>query len=283
MLHKHWSNAVAAVSSIAVFLTLALPLLGAMPEASFEWPEGKRAAISLSFDDARLSQPDVGLAVLDKVGVKATFFVSPANVEKRLEGWKKIVASGHEIANHSLTHPCSGNFLFSRGNALEDYTLEKMAKELDGGNAEIERLLGVKAKTFAYPCGQKFVSRGRGVRSYVPLAAERFLVARGYLEEAANDPAYFDMAQATGIGFDGTEYAEMLKYVSAAVAEGRWLIFVGHEIGSKGFQVTDAAALEALCRYAKDPANGIWIDTVATIGTYIEQKRAKSAAPAPQD
>ena len=242
----------------------------------FRWPEGKRAAISLSFDDARLSQPDVGLALLDKLGVKATFFVTPANVGERLEGWKKIVASGHEVANHSLSHPCSGNFLFSRANALEGYTLERMAKDLDGGNAEIERLLGVKAKTFAYPCGQKFVGRGREVRSYVPLAAERFLVARGYLDEAANDPAFFDMAQAAGTGFDDMDFPQMKQLVSKAAEEGRWIIFVGHEIGPKGFQVTDTAALEALCKYAKDPANGIWIDTVGNIGRYIQQQRGKS-------
>jgi len=249
---------------------------GAEENKPFQWPAGRRAAISLSFDDARTSQPDVGLALLDRMGVKATFFVTPANVEKRLEGWKKIVASGHEIANHSLTHPCSGNFLFSRANALEDYTLERMAKELDDANAEIARLLGVKARTFAYPCGQKFVGRGRRVKSYVPLAAERFRVARGYLEETANDPAYFDFAQAAGTGFDDMDFPQMKQLVSQAAEEGRWIIFVGHEIGSKGFQVTDTGALEALCRYAKDPANGLWIDTVESIGRYIEQQRGKS-------
>lgn len=241
----------------------------------FYWPEGKRAAVSLSFDDARFSQPDVGLALLTKCGVKATFFVSPGNVEKRLEGWKKIVASGHEIGNHSQTHPCTGNFPFSVNNALEDYTLERMAKELDGANADIERLLGVKAKTFAYPCGQKFVGRGREVKSYVPLAAERFLVARGYLDEAANDPARCDLAQATGTGFDDMDFAAMQKLVLKAAEEGRWIIFVGHEIGPKGFQVTDTSALEALGNYAQDPANGIWLDTVETIGRYILQQKAK--------
>ena len=32
----------------------------------FHWPNGKKAAVSLSFDDARLSQIDTGLALLKK-------------------------------------------------------------------------------------------------------------------------------------------------------------------------------------------------------------------------
>jgi len=34
-----------------------------------------------------------------------------------------------------------------------------------------------------------------------------------------------------------------------------------------------AGELEKLCRYAKDPANGIWVDTVAAIGGYVRKKQ----------
>ena len=59
--------------------TLATVQLQGQP--AFKWPPGKRAAISLSFDDARLSQIDNGIALLEKYGIKATFFVSPATVK----------------------------------------------------------------------------------------------------------------------------------------------------------------------------------------------------------
>lgn len=241
---------------------------------SFRWPEGKRAAVSLTFDDARLSQIDTGLAVLDRCRVKATFYVTSGNIEERLAGWKKAAARGHEIANHSRSHPCSGTFAFSRQNALEEYTLEVMAKELDAASAEIERLLGVRPTTFAYPCGQRFVGRGREVKSYVPLVAERFLLGRGYFDEAANDPAFSDLAQAAGTAFDDMGFEQMGKLVAEAARDGRWLIFVGHEIGEKGFQITDACALEALCKYLRDPANGFWVDTVEKIAKYVVEHRA---------
>jgi hypothetical protein len=72
------------------------------------------------------------------------------------------------------------------------------------------------------------------------------------------------------------DFAGMQKIISKAAEDGRWIIFVGHEIGKKGFQVTDTAALEVLCKYAQDPANGIWLDTVEKIGRYVQQHRGKS-------
>jgi peptidoglycan/xylan/chitin deacetylase (PgdA/CDA1 family) len=245
---------------------------------AFPWPTGKRAAVSLSFDDARTSQVDEGLALLKKMGVKVTFFVTPGGVEKRLDGWKQAVIDGHEIANHSLTHPCSGNYAFSSGNALETYTLESIAQQLDEANARIEKLLGVKPTTFAYPCGQKFVGRDRDVKSYVPLVAERFLVGRGYMDEWPNNPARADLAQAMGTAFDDMDFAQMKTMVDAAAADGRWVVFAGHEIGRKAYQTTDVRALEQLCAYLKDPANGIWPGTVAEVGAYVRDRQREAAA-----
>ena len=46
-------------------------------KSDFQWPEGKKMALSLSFDDARLTQIDNGIPLFDKYGVKVTFYVSP--------------------------------------------------------------------------------------------------------------------------------------------------------------------------------------------------------------
>jgi peptidoglycan/xylan/chitin deacetylase (PgdA/CDA1 family) len=245
---------------------------------TFHWPAGKRVAVSLSFDDARLSQIDRGLDVLNPTGVKVTFYVLPENVKKRLEGWKRAVASGHEIGSHSLNHPCTGNFPLFRSNALENYTLEQMSKQLDEANAEIQNLLGVRMVTFAYPCGNEFVGRGRQVKSYVPLVAEKFLVGRGANREYFNDPTFCDLAQVNGWPCDdpvGMDYIQMVKLINQAAEQGAWIIFAGHEIGEQAFQVTDATALAALCRYMQDPANGIWVDTVERIGRYLQQQRGE--------
>ena len=249
--------------------------LSAMEEREqFKWPEDKHGAISVTFDDARLSQIDTGIPILDEYNAKATFYVLIAPMKKRLDGWKKAVANGHEIGNHSLNHPCSGNFTFSREKALENYTLNKMHYELVEANNIIEQLLDVKPVSFAYPCGQKYVGRGINTRSYIPVVAENFLTGRGWMDEWSNDPAFCDMAQLMGVELDGKNFEQAKQWIDKTTSNGGWLIFCGHEIGEGGRQTTLSSTLKALCEYAQDPANGLWLDNVETIANYIVKQRA---------
>ncbi len=242
-------------------------------DQTFTWPEGKKMALSLTFDDARLSQPDKGIPILNKYGVKATFYISPESMLSRLEAWRMAVKNGHEIGNHSVLHPCSGNFFWSRSRALEDYTLERMRNELDSANRLIKEKLGVTPVSFGYPCGQTFIGRGINVQSYVPLIAMMFESGRGWLNEAPNDPAYIDPAQLNASELDGKSFEQVLKLIEAAKASGSWLILAGHEMNTEGNQTSRLETIEALCKYASNPANGIWIDNVHNVATYIDQKR----------
>lgn len=239
----------------------------------FLWPEDKLAAISISFDDGRSSQVDTGVAVLDQYGVKATFLVLPGSVEERLDGWKKAVANGHEIGNHSLNHPCTGNFAWSRQNALEDYTIEQMGSGLAEANSRIQQLLGVKPEVFAYPCGQTFIGRGKNARSYVPLVAELFIAGRGWLSEGPNDPAFCDFAQLTGMEMDGKGFDQILSLVEEAKSSGSWLVLAGHEMGETGPQTTSLTMLKKLMAYAQDKSNRVWIAPIGTVTRYIQAQR----------
>ncbi len=245
----------------------------------FRWPQGKRAAVSLSFDDARPSQLEVGLPILNAYGVRASFYVTISQMERRLQDWRSALEAGHEIGNHTLSHPCSGNFPWSRANALEDYTLERMEADLLQATAQITRLVGRAPQTFAYPCGQKFVGRGREVQSYVGLIATHFIVGRGFREEAPNDPTFCDLAQAAGVDFDGMTWAQCQGWLEQTRQVGGWLLLAGHDVGESGRQVVRTETLEALCRYCQDPANGFWIDTVAEIGSYIRQAQTEGYHP----
>src|SRR5262249_2246275 len=119
------------------FIATGASAAAAQTAPPFRWPEGRKCAVSLTFDDARLSQVDAGLALLKGAGAKATFYVVPDRVKQRMAGWKQAVADGHEIANHSRLHPCTGNYAFSRRKALEDLTLERMAEDIDGCSADL--------------------------------------------------------------------------------------------------------------------------------------------------
>ncbi|WP_353719898.1 polysaccharide deacetylase family protein [Dyadobacter sp. 676] len=239
----------------------------------FKWPEGKKMAISLTFDDARGSQATAGVPLLNEYGVKGTFYLVPSAVKTQLEGWKKAVAAGHEMGNHSLHHPCSGNFVWSREKALETYTLDKMRTELTETNRQIRNLLGVTPVSYAYPCGHTFIGRGRGTRSFVPLISEMFVSGRGWLDEAPVDPSYCDFAQLTGMETDGKDFEQILPIIDAARKAGQWLVLAGHEMADSGPQTTRLTMLRKLCAYAKDPANGIWIAPVSEIAAYVKSVR----------
>jgi len=237
----------------------------------FQWPEGKRIALSLTFDDARLSQPDKGIPLLNKYKVKATFYMSPENMIQRVDKWKEAISMGHEIGNHSILHPCSGNFDWSRSRALEDYDLLRMSRELDSASILINRYLGIEPVSFAYPCGQTYVGRGKETESYVPLVATMFETGRTWLGEASNDPVYCDMAQLSSAELDGKTFQEILKLFEGSA--GKWLILAGHETDVGGVQTSRLATIEEICKYASDPANGIWIANVHDIAQYINSKR----------
>src|ERR1700730_3745111 len=133
------------------------------------FPRGAAAALSLTFDDARESQLDQGLPILNRYGVRATFYVLPWRVRKRLREWHDVAAAGHEIGNHTSTHPVPANHDFSRtSGTMEDFSVRRIAADIRRANKEIAALLGIRAATFAYPYGETAVGRGKGKRSFVP-------------------------------------------------------------------------------------------------------------------
>jgi len=238
-----------------------------------KWPDGKKMAISLTFDDARPSQIEKGIPLLDRYRVKATFYVSPDRLAQKLEGWKQAEAKGHDIGNHTLLHPCSGNYSWAREKALENYTLADMYRELDSANRAIERLLGVTPVSFAYTCGHSYVGRGMQTRSYVPLISAMFATGRTWMDNTTNDPLFCDFAQLAGIELDGKSFAEIKERIESASAGGRWLVLAGHEMGDGGYQTSLLNTIDSICQYAMDPANEIWIDHVAAIGSFLRDQR----------
>lgn len=276
MTRSRWTSSVCLLALLTGAVTVSGQEAGPAARAgAFPWPGGKRAALSLTFDDARESQVEVGIPLLNEHGVRATFYVQPDGVRKRLAGWKAALVAGHEIGNHSSTHPCTGNFAFSRQNALEDYTLERLERDVAEASLFVSRELGREPTAFAYPCGQTFVGRGEGVRSYVPVVARLFRTGRLYMGEDSNDPAFCDLAQLLGVNLDGLSFEGVRPLLDKTVAEGRWLILAGHEIGEGGFQTTRATTLGALCRHAKDPASGLWVDTVEAVSAHVLRQRGK--------
>ncbi len=73
--------------------------VSAMPRPEVEWPQGK--TIYLTFDDGPSPYTPQLLDVLDKYGVKATFFVTDSGYGNVMQ---QIVDRGHSIGIHTVSH-----------------------------------------------------------------------------------------------------------------------------------------------------------------------------------
>jgi peptidoglycan/xylan/chitin deacetylase (PgdA/CDA1 family) len=241
-----------------------------MSTGTFSWPGGCQGAISLTFDDGVWSQPVNAIPVLDRYGVRGTFYVTYTRpeFEQSLDAWRGAFARGHEIANHSRRHPCSGNFPWVGENALEEYTLEQMAQELREAQEDLRRLVpGLDRCTFAYPCGQTFVGRGRGRQSYVPLVAEQFPAGRG-VGESANRPQRCDLACLSSWMVSGETAAQLIARAEGAVEAGDWGIFCFHGIGQAHFNI-EVEAFEGLVRHLAENKDRIRTDTVLALADHV--------------
>lgn len=262
------------ILALAVLLALLVPAGRTETPSPFSWPGGKRAAVSLSFDDGRSSQMDTGVPVLGQARLRVTFYVVPGAIEKRQTAWRAAAGGGHEIGSHSLNHPCTGNFAFSRQKALEEYTLARMDSELERAGVAIKRITGVLPVTFAYPCGQTFVGRGITTASYVPLISKRFLAGRLWQGETANDPAFVDLAQVHAVSMDDKDLPALRAMLDTAIEQRRWLVLAGHDISEQpGPQTTRVSLLRALGEYLHTPERGVWVAPVGAVAEWIRTQR----------
>jgi peptidoglycan/xylan/chitin deacetylase (PgdA/CDA1 family) len=68
--------------------------------------ETSAPVVALTFDDGPSSQfTEEVLAVLREYDIKATFFVTGEQVEENMAQARQIVEAGHELGNHSYSHP----------------------------------------------------------------------------------------------------------------------------------------------------------------------------------
>ena len=243
------------------------------------WPAECEGAVSLTFDDGLRSQLETAIPLLDEHGLQATFYLNPPrdgdedDWRARLAPWRAAAERGHEIGNHSLTHPCSQNFDFV-GRGLEAMTLEEIEQDV----LEAERRLraGIPAQTvrsFCYPCYQSHVGMGTTRQSYVPVIARHFVAASGK-GERANDPARCDLHDLWSWPAERMSGAALVGLAERAVGEGRWAILTFHGIGEGHLPVAEVD-LRELCGFLARRRDRLWTAPVATIAARVQQWRAE--------
>ena len=111
--------------------------------------------LSISFDAAWGNEDTQELIdILDRYGVKATFFVVGAWADKYPESVKALHDAGHEVMNHSNTHA-----------HYPQLSVEEITADLTACNDKIEAITGVRPTLVRLPYGDYDDNAVRAVRA----------------------------------------------------------------------------------------------------------------------
>lgn len=244
------------------------------------WPEACQAAVSLTFDDGVSSQLQYAVPILNRHDLQGTFYINPGEDYREIfAAWKDVPRSGHEIGNHSVGHPCSANYAFTRQlcrRALEDMTLAEIEDDILEAGKRIEEVFpGQEGVSFAYPCYESFVGRGANRQSYVPVVA-RHCVAGRASGSRPNDPLHCDLSHLWSMPCEHLTAATLIGMVEQSAALGHWLILTFHGINDGHLQVADRD-LQELCAFLARQRHRIHTAPVAsvarTLGPWQERQR----------
>jgi peptidoglycan/xylan/chitin deacetylase (PgdA/CDA1 family) len=194
------------------------------------WPGGAKAAVSLTYDDALDSQIANAVPALRAAGFRATFFLTKDNVGPALGDWIQVARAGHEIGNHTVSHPCG----------LQGYTPAAFARdELIPMQDWLDLNFGAsRRRLYAYPCSVTDLGPGSPdtqlMRYEALLRSIGLRAARACDQDAPNSVAHARAhpyrLRASATTYDADDPAIAIAYVRQAMDAGAWAILVFHDV-----------------------------------------------------
>jgi peptidoglycan/xylan/chitin deacetylase (PgdA/CDA1 family) len=138
-------GAAAVCASVGVLAYAVRAPSSSMLAPSVHKGTGARRAIALTFDDGPSESTPELLEILGRYGVPATFFQCGANVRRLRQISREVASSGHEIGNHTDTHP---KLYFQSRRFIDG--------ELARAQETIEQATGVRPRLFRAPYGARW-------------------------------------------------------------------------------------------------------------------------------
>jgi len=246
-------------------------------QPTFAWPQGTRAAVSLAYDDALDSQLDNALPVINRYGIKASFYLTLSNptVAKRMAHWRAAAQAGHELGNHTLFHQCARSqpdrdWVEPHRN-LDTTSVEQMRDQVLLANTMLEAIDGRKERTFTVPCGDTIA----GGRDYLAAVRASFVGIKagggsGIIASMRTlDPLAVPVAAPAGMTGQ-----QLIAIVRRAAAQGTMVNFTFHGIGGDYLSIS-ADAHEELVRFLANNRQLVWTDTFINIMKHVKQEQSR--------
>jgi hypothetical protein len=226
------------------------------------WPNGMRAAVSLTYDGALRNHLEVVTPALTQRGLRATFYAYPLRLLESPEGWRVAYRQGHEIGNGCLLGACQPD------GSLPGWTPEMVALDIDMMETLLLEVFGDGEHSFGYPCGSP---RCEGAVDYREAVLAFGLVARSGID-GFNSPLSCDLTYLSCVHSFQFERDELLSIAEMALERGMWAIFAFEGVG-EGEHGCDIEAHHALLDWLDKRRDDVWVDPVISIASRLRQTK----------
>lgn len=233
----------------------------------------KKSAVVLTYDDALNVHLDKVIPALDSAGFKGTFYLigSSTAFTRRIPEWRKAAASGHELGNHTLFHPCFGKRAGREWVPVEydlnNYTLKRYRDEILTTNALLEATDGKKQRTLGCPCGDTRL----GDSSIIQAVKNNIVASRDGTPDA-NEANGFGNVAIQWMGPADNTGAQMIDAVKKAMEGRALLIFVFHGVGGEHAINVSSQAHSELLQFLKKNQQDIWVAPFIEVAQYMKRK-----------
>jgi len=257
---------------------------------SLTWPNGAKAAVVLTYDDTLDSHLDHAIPQLNKAKLTGTFYVSGAReqLSERMEEWRAAAASGHELGNHMLHHPCKksnpGRDWVANYYDLDRYTIAQFEEELKVTNTLLQAIDGKRRRTFAYPCGDTDVGGGDSViptlKKHVTGARFASTPVNTMSEGATNhhligidNPLTFDRFMINAMDGSAQTGDQLISAAQNSISSGSIMTFLFHGVIDKGeYLATSTKAHQELVNHLKDNPTLYWVAPLQDVLDHIDNQ-----------
>ncbi len=241
---------------------------GAFAQTAITWPHHKKAVIILTYDDALKSQLDIAIPQLDSMGFKGTFFlIGDALNSLNIPRWCQAAKKGHELANHTLYHPCAS--LTDNPVGSQKYTPNTIVREIGVMDNFLFTMDGRTAHAYAYPCTETAVGGKDYVDTLKYWGYAKYARIGGDKDAVITDFQHLNPLLIPSYGLEGHNTGEQLiAYVDNVLKKGGMGVFMFHGIGGD-YITTPADSHRQLLEYLKKHEKDIWVATMSEAMNYV--------------
>jgi hypothetical protein len=202
------------------------------------WPNGKKGAVSLTYDDALPVHHQTIAPLLEANGLRGTFYTNILALLRAPEGaWRHVAAQGHELGNHSIFHPCRKDHperttWLADDYDLRNYTTQRWLDEMRSASFTLSLLDGRQERSFGNTCCNTELGQGETRHSLEPLIEELFVAGRGPHNSRTITAQTLNLAALGHFSGDARNFESLRPEINRGVEEGGWTIYMIHGVGS---------------------------------------------------